>query len=425
MTADGTRAWTCCNSHEASGGGCMEDHSVGVRSTLPIVKNFFNNQLTINHHLQHGSSLFLENSLRHNLQIGSSAFRHNDSAVDVVHEPNHNHTSSLYLGRGSSIDYFSVHKPAVRVKAMESYSNKSVRTSSELKFGADPPKSKYIAELPDQPIRPHSGSRARPATASPTLQRAAIKEVYPHLGKPIVKHQVEEHLVGVDHFKPPAGVADSPYSSALEATKRYSLYSRPYSHTNANADGHGQGQGHGLFTQSFRTHSYMSSATRPQTAHHTIGTGMGTSMGVGLSAGVGGHNASVVSMASWGKPVPEQPERDTPGPEDSEKVSREGSHDSEESGCDLNFAPRFASNVSVSTPPGKQQLPPAAELMSPLRETTSAKSNPGQSPHYLLPKASLSGHKSLIGKQRAVPERVKLTPNRPLASPDGYKIYNT
>jgi hypothetical protein len=398
----------------------MEDHSVGVRSTLPIVKNFFNNQLTINHHLQHGSSLFLENSLRHSLQIGSSAFKHNESACDVVHEPNRNHTNSQYLGRGSSIDYFSVHKPAVRVKAMEPYSNKSIRTSSELRFGADPPKSTYIAELPDQPIRPRSGTRARPTTASPTLQRAEIKEMHPHLGKPIVKHQVEERLVGMDPFKPPPGLADSPYSSALEATKRYSLYSRPYSHTNANADGHGQGQGHGLFTQSLRTHSYMSSATRPQTAH--AATGM--SMGAGLSAGVGGHNASVVSMASWGKPVPEQPERDTPGPEDSGKVSREGSHDSEESGCDLNFAPRFASTVSVATPPGKQQLPPAAEAISPMKETP-VRSSTGQSPHYLLPKASMSGHKSLIGKQRAVPERVKLTPNRPLASPDGYKIYHT
>jgi hypothetical protein len=149
---------------------------------------------------------------------------------------------------------------------------------------------------------------------------------------------------------------------------------------------------------------------------------MGT--GAGLGVGVGGHNASVVSTASWGKPVLEQSERDTPGPEESGKVSRESSHDSEESGCDLNFAPRFASTVSVATPPGKQQLPRAAGIASPVKETPPGKST-GHSPHYLLPKASMSGHKSLIGKQRAVPERVKLTPNRPLASPDGYKIYTT
>jgi hypothetical protein len=418
ITVEGLHAWTCCNSHEADGEGCADDQSVGVRSTLPLVKNYFSNQLAINHPLQHGSSLFLDNSVRRSLQVGSTAFR-NDSAAEGIHEPSHNHTDSLYLGRGSSLDYFSVHKPVTRVLAMQPHMNKSIRSVSDLSFGAPKATSKYVADLPSQSVY------SRPATAGATLQRASLQEVYPHLDKKVVHHNVEQKYVRTDYSKPPPGCVPG---SGVDGAKVYALYTLPYAHKNTSASGHSNNGGHGLFTQSMRGPSHLSSTASTRARPHTAGASAG---------GIGAHNASVLSAVSWGMPVhaselpgpvaghhSEHPSRDDA---DHSKASRTGSRDSDESCC--GFEPRFDSAVSVTsaTVPGK---PAAVTFAATATSTMSGAAELSARPvsaqnHFMLPKSLPSGHKALIGKQRAVPERTKLTRNRPLASADAYKIYNT
>lgn len=378
----------------------MEDHSVGIRSSLPLVKNFFNNQLNINHPLQHGSLLFLENSVKfQQLPTGSTAFKNNDSLYEGSY-----HDNKLPLARGSSIDYFSVHKPASRVLAMEPYSNKSTRTTSGLLFGVAPAKS-TAAPVVSGGLGQPSQDRQRPTTAPGPLQRASITEMYPHLDVKIRKQQVEQRYVAVDYTKP---LPEDPSSPTHHGTKVYAQYSRPYAHTNANTQGHGYGHGHGLFTQSIHAQSQSQSQSQSQLSRRPY------------SAGPAGHNASMVSNISWGQSVflgdsadSGDPERDTPsrGGDTSKASSRD---DGDDGACEINFAPRIS----------KESRPPVQSTPGRAANVTAASSVLSPAPHYAQPKSFPVGHKAMIGKQRAVPERVKLRKNRPLTSPDGYNLYN-
>lgn len=386
----------------------MEDHSVGIRSSLPLVKNYYNNQLNINHPLQHGSSLFLENSVKfqHSAPNGSAVLKNNDSMFEGSY-----HDNKLPLARGSSIDYFSVHKPATRVLAMEPYANKTTRTSNGLLFGVAPtssamngaPSTKILTASTGGLAGPSlSQERGRPTTAPGPLQRASITEMYPHLDANIRKQQVEQRYVGVDYTKP---LPEDPSSPTNHGTKVYSNYSRPYAHTNANTQGHGYGHGHGLFTQSIhahqsQSHSQLTHQRRPSTA------------------GPGGHNASMMSYISWGQSVALGESGDSGDPERDvrsrgEAASKSSSRDDEgdDGACEINFAPR----ITLDTRPTAPSVTPGKT--APVTVTSAA-------PHYAQPKSFIAGHKTMIGKQRAVPERVKLRLNRPLTSPDGYNIYH-
>jgi len=442
LNAEGVHAWTCCNSTERDHDGCIDDQSVGVRSTLPMVKNFFNNQMCINHPLQHGSSLFLENNVKHNLHRSASAEINYDKEAS-----SHNHTSSLFLGRGSNIDYFSVHKPATRVAAMEPYANKSIRSASRCVFGAAIPPPNAHLEVFLSP--PKSLAKSRPATAGGPLQRASIAEVFPHLDTKIRKHQVEQRYIGVDHLKPPAPEdPDSPTNH--NTTKHYALYSRPYAHTNTNTLGHGYGHGHGLLTQS--VHAFERSQTRPFSAHASTASGLN-------------FNASLVSNVSWGNSlVGNEPAAAAPmgqaslaargmhrmSTTDSQSQVDHGHHGFQRQQGQMSRVPSLddaPENESASEPDvhsahsarsahhSLHASPPphvmSSHTLPGTKKTTSVtpagKSlhHKSQAPHYAQPKAHPVGQKTVIGKQRAVPERVRLTGNRPLTSVQAYDLYAT
>ena len=417
---EGVHAWTCCNSFEKDHEGCAEDHSVSLRSALPVVKNFYSNQLRINHPLQHGSSLFFDNNVKFNLQLNPNTIK---NEVEDASLANHNHTSSLFLGKGSAIDYFSVHKPATRVAAMEPYANKSIRSSSRLVFGvpAVPPNVNLDVFLSPQKstlvgASQSQVSRARPATASGPLQRSSIAEVFPHLDAKIRKHQVEQRFIAVDYTKPPPrDEPDSPTNHV--STRHYALYSRPYAHANTNTIGHGYGQGHGLLTQS--CHALPQSQTRPFSAYAS-------------SSGAPNFNGSFMSNASWGNsvgghdlPAAQSVVHSASAPNAAHMhanhqvstgkhahaahVHRDGADHESTSEPEVHSAHSAqTSEYSLHTPPGKKK--PASH---------------GAVPHYAQAKSVPAGHKTLIGKQRAVPERVKLTGNRPLTSVKGYDLYST
>lgn len=441
ITEDGFPAWTCCNCPEHDGEGCAEDHSVGIRSALPLVKNFYDNQLVLNHPLQHGSSLFLDSSVRRSLlQVGAKASRSSGSPEQPpVHEASHNHLDSLRLGRGAAMDYFSVHKPAARVLAMQPQVLVDQHTGTVgVHFGAPPATAKYVADLPSRSVY------SRPVSAAPTLQRASIHEVYPHLDKRVTQHSTEQRYTGVDYSKPPPGGA------GVEGTKVYALYSLPYAHRNARpstaggAGAAGAAVGHGLLTQSVRSPSpsYFSApgtsmyGGRPRTAG---AAGVGVSGGRAHGLGHGLAAPSVASAVSWGQPVPEQSSIHRTGsssshPEDADEdagsFGRPGSRDSNDSRCEGNRHPRFdpaVSSASIVRPgQGQGQGQAQARMGAGERSTVvGANLRRPSTAGAMLPRALPTGQKKVgpIGKQRAVPERVKLTPNRPLASPEGFKLY--
>lgn len=414
----------------------MDDHSVGVRSTLPMVKNYYSNQLNINHPLQHGSSLFLENTVKvHKVQQqqhvageGVTGLKNNDSLFEGSYYDN-----KLPLARGSSIDYFSVHKPASRVLAMEPHSNRSIRTTSGLQFGV-PPTSRpasssataganTILGFSQSQSQSQVQDRVRPTTAP--LQRANITEMYPHLDAKIRKQQVEQRYVAVDYTKPLSENPSDRTSSLHHGTKLYSQYSRPYAHTNTNTQGHGYGHGHGLFTQSVHTHSHSQSHSQSHSHSQLLRP---------YTAGPGGHNASMVSNVSWGQSVYLGESGDSGDPAAAPAVavasSRSGdanSRDDDEGDArEINFAPRASSSTDSRQNQQSHQASKASQEL-PGKAASSSVCSPNPTPRYAQPK-SLSlptGHKAMIGKQVAVPERVKLRRNRPLTSPDGYNLYSS
>lgn len=426
---EGVHAWTCCNSFERDQEGCAEDHSVSVRSALPVVKNFFSNQLRINHPLQHGSSLFFDNNVKFNLQLNPNTIK---NEVEDVGLANHNHTSSLFLGKGSAIDYFSVNKPATRVAAMEPYANKSIRSSSRLVFGvpAVPPNVNLDVFLSPQKstlvgASQSQVSRARPATASGPLQRSSIAEVFPHLDTKIRKHQVEQRFIAVDYTKPPPkDEPDSPTNH--DTTRHYALYSRPYAHTNTSTIGHGYGQGHGLLTQS--CHALPQTQTRPLSAFASSSGSpnfnASTMSNVSWGNSVGGHDLpaaahSVVHSASASQALHSHHQQSTGKHTHMARVAhvhRDGADHESTSEPEVHSAHSVqSSEYSLHTPPGKKKPLPAPAFHA----------SHGAVPHYAQAKSVPMGHKTLIGKQRAVPERVKLTGNRPLTTVKAYDLYST
>lgn len=403
----------------------MDDQSVGVRSSLPLVKNFFSNHLRVKHPLQHGSGLFMENNIKFNLQLGSAAHRQSDSVL-FDDNTSHNHTSSLFLGKGSAIDYFSVNKPATRVAAMEPYANKSIRSTSRLVFGVSiPPENAhpeaFLTRSRDLADASRSQtSRARPATASAQLQRSSIVEVFPHLDTKIRQHQVEQRYIGVDHLKPPP--ADDPGSPTANhnATKHYALYSRPYAHANTNTVGHGFGHGHGLLTQSVHGHG-VQTAARPFSAH--------------ARSSVPNFNSSTMSNVSWGCSLAEQNPATTTTSTSTTTLGAHspshdcgGDHEDQLDTCDgrseagVHSAHSQQSVHSLRTPPEANITSSPLPAHKPkLTETNRLTSSP--IPRYAQSKSLPVGHKALIGKQRAVPERVKLIGNRPLTSGGANNLY--
>jgi hypothetical protein len=259
----GVYAWTCCNNEDPARegeAGCSDDSSVGVRSTLPLVKNYYNNQLSLNHPLQHGSMLFLETSVKKQLHVGSQAFKHTDTGTGTGIKGNESSTV-LNLGQGSSIDYFSVHKPAARVRAMEPYANPATRApASELQFGVRPMTPAAVAasqaaaaisrelsasalQQQQQQHQHNQAPKQRPSTASGSLQRASIGSMYPHMNPQIRQMKVEDSILAPDYSLPPEKqircLLTRPASPATQLmhqqTKHYSLYSKPYSVVNDRA----------------------------------------------------------------------------------------------------------------------------------------------------------------------------------------------
>ena len=381
------------------------------------------------------------------------------------------------------MDYFSVYKPASRVVAMGAHTNNSIRTTTGLQFGVPPiatsttntttnttmnsiavstinsnnnnnnnnnniKKNSYNDYI--TPGVSITSRRSRPSTACgiQTVHRSAITEIHSHLEKNIIEHKIEEKLIGPDFSKPPLPFALYNEDSIInhESTKHYSSYSRPYSHMNINSKN--RDTGHGIFTQSVVSSIKASTSARlqkrPSTAHPT-----------GLSSH---HNASMVSNVSWGHLLPTdqmehrdigeggpglrrgplgrspgwlggQPGGDAESTGSCGRFSQGDSRESEDGHCELNFAPRFDSALtSAVSSPGR----PTSALHRHTPNTNHHLSKSQSQPHYLLPKSvpgkgttttGSTQKASIIGKQRAAPQRSKLTPNRPLASAEAFKVF--
>ncbi len=148
-------AWTCCHSTSRNAVGCSDDQSIGVKSNLPFIAGnyFFHNQLNIDHPLQHGSSLFVENNIKlhlmsdkdhtkspkqQNLQRGFNA---RDIRGNHNNNSSNNHDDAIgakYLPTNSIVDFYSPNKSSefitrCKTKNYETMGLKRPETASALR----------------------------------------------------------------------------------------------------------------------------------------------------------------------------------------------------------------------------------------------------------------------------------------------------